>query len=85
MRVRDRRLSSLIAHRIDRKLIDYLENVDISTPDALTIHRVAVVHPLDESRVTTCTKGEFFRRVREVQGQESQSGRRDRATEQDGV
>ncbi len=49
-----------------RDLADYLENVDIATPDSLTIHRVAVVHPLDESRVITCTKGEFFERIRET-------------------
>lgn len=51
-----------------RDLADYLENVDISTPDTLTIHRVAVVHPLDESQVISCTKREFFQRVREAPG-----------------
>ncbi len=43
-----------------RDLADYLENVDISTPDGLTIHRVAVVHPLDPEQVFTCTKRELF-------------------------
>ncbi len=47
-----------------RDLAEHLENVDISTPDALTTHRVAVVHPLDESQVITCRKGEFAQAIR---------------------
>ncbi len=57
-----------------RDLADYLENVDISTPDSLTIHRVGVVHPLDESRVISCSKGAFFQRVRETQEQRKEPG-----------
>lgn len=47
-----------------RDLADYLEDSDVSSGDALTIHRVAVVRPLDPDGVVSLTKAEFFERVR---------------------
>lgn len=46
-----------------RDLADYLENFDLSRSGTLVIHRVAVVHPLDEGQVVSVTKEELFRRV----------------------
>lgn len=46
-----------------RDLADYLEDSDVSDGDALTIHRVAVVRPLDPDGVVSLTKAEFFQRV----------------------
>ncbi len=46
-----------------RDLADYLHDNDVSEMGSLTIHRVAVVRPLDRARVLSLTKGEFFRMV----------------------
>lgn len=47
-----------------RDLADYLDNFDLSRRQDLTIHRVAVVRPLDEENVLTLSKAAFFERVR---------------------
>ena len=46
-----------------RDLADYIENVDISGKH-LTIHRIAVVRPLDEQEVITLSRDEFFARIK---------------------
>ncbi len=50
-------------HGTTRDLADYLHASDISGADKLTIHRVAVLRPLDEAEVVTIGKADFFRRV----------------------
>ena len=47
-----------------RDLADYLENFDVSPAGTLTIHRVAVVRPLDESQCITLTKEQLFMQVK---------------------
>lgn len=46
-----------------RDLADYLENFDVSRAGTLTIHRVAVVRPLDESQCISLTKEELLRQI----------------------
>lgn len=50
-------------HGTTRDLADFLGDADISEGAALTIHRVAVLRPLDRERVVTLTKAEFLRQV----------------------
>lgn len=47
-----------------RELADHLENADISSGTALTIHRVGVVRPLDEAETVSLSKAEFFTSLR---------------------
>jgi hypothetical protein len=46
-----------------RDLADYLHDADVSGGDTVTIHRVAVVRPLDRTEVVTLSKSEFFERL----------------------
>jgi hypothetical protein len=50
-------------HGTTRDLADYLHASDISDKGTLTIHRVAVLRPLDEDEVVTIGRDEFFDRV----------------------
>ena len=46
-----------------RDLADYLTDGDVSAQGTMTIHRVAVVRPLDKASVLSMTKEEFFESV----------------------
>lgn len=52
-----------VFHGTTRDLADYLHQSDISDGAALTIHRVAVLRPLNEDEVVTIGKDEFFDRI----------------------
>lgn len=46
-----------------RDLADYLHSGDLSDGGALTIHRVAVMRPLDPGQVLSLSKAEFFQGI----------------------